>query len=77
MFKGKITEINDHTFVIPGERNTPSQYTETTGELGRCCVHTYEYGSDIQSLAQNLQDTIIETLRDIDIDKDDATDKRI
>ena len=76
-FRGKIEDMNGHTFTSHGETSSPSQYSNTMEQLGRYVSHTYTYGEDIQSLAQNLKDTKISKPEDINQKTGNATAKRI
>ena len=69
--------MNGHTFTSHGETSSPSQYSNTMEQLGRYASHTYTYGEDIQSLAQNMKDTKISKPEDINQKTGDATAKRI
>ena len=75
--RGKIKDINGHTFTSHGETSSPSQYSNAMEQLEVYTSRTYTYGKDIQSLVQNLENTKISKPKITNQKTGDATTKRI
>ena len=70
-FKGSIVGMNGHVFQMFAEGASTVQFTRTCEQLEGYVLRNYKYGTDLQSVARNMEQCVINVPEDPIAEKDD------